>query len=199
MKLSDTDIEKALDDGRLLIEPRPPAARINGVSVDLLLGDRFRLFDYPHEVSGIDLTGDQEDISAATERVMRNVVTLAADETIHLHPGEMMLGATHEVVRLPADLSGWLNGRSSLARLGLMVHITAHAVDPGFHGPIVLEFYNSGRLPLALRPGMKICSISFETLSSPAIRPYNRRVDAKYQGQEGPVASRIFRDSPGES
>ena len=90
---------------------------------------------------------------------------------------------------------GWLDGRSSLARLGLMVHVTAHRIDPGWSGNIVLEFYNSGKLPLALRPMMKIGALSFEVLSRSAEKPYNARVDAKYKGQAGAVASRISSDS----
>ena len=101
---------------------------------------------------------------------------------------------TLESVTLPADLVGWLDGRSSLARLGLMVHVTAHRIDPGWSGCIVLEFYNSGKLPLALRPGMLIGALSFEPLSGPAARPYNRREDAKYRNQQGAVASRIDKD-----
>ncbi len=85
-------------------------------------------------------------------------------------------------------------GCSSLARLGLMVHVTAHRIDPGWSGCIVLEFYNSGKLPLALRPGMLIGALSFEPLSGPAARPYNRREDAKYRNQQGAVASRIDKD-----
>ena len=101
---------------------------------------------------------------------------------------------THESVTLPADIVGWLDGRSSLARLGLMVHVTAHRIDPGWSGQIVLEFYNSGKLPLALRPLMKIGALSFETLSEPCQRPYSRRADAKYKDQRGAVASRIGAD-----
>jgi dCTP deaminase len=98
-------------------------------------------------------------------------------------------------VTLPADLVGWLDGRSSLARLGLMVHVTAHRIDPGWSGNIVLEFYNSGKLPLALRPKMKIGALSFETMTSPAEQPYNARKDAKYKGQNSAVASRISDDN----
>jgi len=101
---------------------------------------------------------------------------------------------TYESVTLPADLVGWLDGRSSLARLGLMVHVTAHRIDPGWSGRIVLEFFNAGKLPLALRPGMMIGALSFEPLSGPADRPYNRRQDAKYRDQQGAVASRIDKD-----
>lgn len=106
----------------------------------------------------------------------------------------MALGVTYESVTLPADVVGWLDGRSSLARLGLMVHVTAHRIDPGWSGQIVLEFYNSGKLPLALRPKMKIAALNFEAMSGKAARPYNKRVDAKYKGQQGAVASRISQD-----
>ena len=116
------------------------------------------------------------------------------DETFVLHPGELALGITLEAITLPDDLVGWLDGRSSLARLGLMVHVTAHRIDPGWSGNIVLEFFNSGKLPLAMRPGMAIGAMSFETLTGPAQRPYTQRDDAKYRGQSGPLASRISED-----
>ena len=99
-----------------------------------------------------------------------------------------------ETVKLPANIIGWLDGRSSLARLGLMVHVTAHRIDPGWEGKIVLEFYNSGKLPLALRPNMVIGALSFEVLSGPAARPYISRKDAKYKHQQNAVASRINED-----
>ena len=104
---------------------------------------------------------------------------------------------THESVTLPDDLIGWLDGRSSLARLGLMVHATAHRIDPGWSGQIVLECFNAGKLPLAMRPGMTVGAINLEELSSPALRPYNKRVNAKYKGQTGALASRIGQDSNG--
>ena len=97
-------------------------------------------------------------------------------------------------MKLPANIIGWLDGRSSLARLGLMVHVTAHRIDPGWEGKIVLEFYNSGKLPLALRPNMVIGALSFEVLSGEAKRPYSSRKDAKYKNQQSAVASRIDED-----
>ncbi|MBF0192507.1 MAG: dCTP deaminase, partial [Magnetococcales bacterium] len=89
------------------------------------------------------------------------------------------------------DLVGWLDGRSSLARVGLMVHITAHSIDPGWDGHITFEFFNAGRLPLALNPGLRIGAISFETLSSPTTRPYGSKPGAKYQGQETPCVASV--------
>jgi dCTP deaminase len=197
MKFSDRDIEQYLESGRIVIDPIPPADRINGASVDLRLGERFRLFDTSYAASVIDLSGARIDIDRQVDMVMRNEIVLGPSDLLYLHPGEMALGATMESVTLPDDIVGWINGRSSLARLGLMVHITAHAVDPGWSGQLVLEFYNSGKLPLALRAGMPICSICFEPLSSPSVRPYNKRPNAKYVGQSGPVPSRIGRDRPG--
>lgn len=140
------------------------------------------------------MSGPKEDVSLALERVMGEEIILADGEAFYLHPGELALAVTLESVSIPDTLVGWLDGRSSLARLGLMVHVTAHRIDPGWEGQIVLEFYNSGKLPLALRPGMTIGALSFEILTGPAARPYNRRRDAKYKGQQGAVASRIDKD-----
>lgn len=101
---------------------------------------------------------------------------------------------TLESVSLPANIVGWLDGRSSLARLGLMVHVTAHRIDPGWEGKIVLEFFNAGKLPLALRPNMAIGALSFEILSGDAAKPYNARKDAKYKNQQSAISSRINQD-----
>jgi dCTP deaminase len=166
---------------------------ISGVTVDLRLGNKFRVFQ-EHAAPYIDLSGPKEQLNLAMESIMTDEIVLKGDEAFFLHPGELALAITHESVTLPADIVGWLDGRSSLARLGLMVHVTAHRIDPGWSGNIVLEFYNSGKLPLALRPLMKIGALSFETMSSPADNPYNVRVDAKYKGQDGAVASRISDD-----
>ncbi|AUH01511.1 dCTP deaminase [Pectobacteriaceae bacterium CE70] len=193
MRLCDRDIERWLDDGRLVITPRPPQERINGATVDVRLGHQFRVF-CGHTAPFIDLSGPKDEVSAALDRVMSDEINLTEKEAFFLHPGELALAVTLESVTLPDNLVGWLDGRSSLARLGLMVHVTAHRIDPGWQGLIVLEFYNSGKLPLALRPGMMIGALSFEPLSGPAARPYNRRQDAKYKDQKGAVASRIDED-----
>lgn len=193
MRLCDRDIEAWLDNGTLAITPRPPVERINGATVDVSLGNQFRVF-CGHTAPFIDLSGPKENISAALELVMSDEIILAEGEAFFLHPGELALAVTLESVTLPDNLVGWLDGRSSLARLGLMVHVTAHRIDPGWQGTIVLEFYNSGKLPLALRPGMLIGALSFEPLSGSAVRPYNSRQNAKYRDQQGAVASRIDKD-----
>lgn len=193
MRLSDRDIIDALDQGKIVVLPRPDNEKISGVTLDLHLGHRFRVFS-SHTIAYIDLSGSREEINQAVEKVMGDEVVLDDAATFVLHPGELALGITAENVTLPDDLVGWLDGRSSLARLGLMVHVTAHRIDPGWHGNIVLEFFNSGKLPLALRPGMSIGAMSFELLSSPAMRPYTKRKDAKYRDQHAPLASRISED-----
>jgi dCTP deaminase len=193
MRLCDRDIIRALNEGRIAIEPRPHDSKISGVSVDLRLGHRFRVFS-SHNTPYIDLSGSREQVNQAVEKVMGDEVALGDDDNFVLHPGELALGVTFESITLPEDLVGWLDGRSSLARLGLMVHVTAHRIDPGWSGNIVLEFFNSGKLPLALRPGMSIGAMSFETMTGPAERPYTKREDAKYRDQSGPLASRISED-----
>lgn len=193
MRLSDKDIEQSINDRKINIVPTPDSSMISGVSVDIRLGNEFRVFK-EHTAPYIDLSGPKDEMQKAMNSVMSDEITIADGEAFFLHPGELALAVTYESVTLPDDIVGWLDGRSSLARLGLMVHATAHRIDPGWSGQIVLEFYNSGKLPLALRPKMKIAALNFETMSSSALRPYNKRHDAKYKGQKGAVASRISQD-----
>ncbi len=193
MRLSDIDIERFLAEGRIAIDPPPAQDFISGVSVDVRLGNTFRVFN-DHTAPFIDLSGPREEVQLALDRVMSAEIYIADGDAFFLHPGELALAVTLESVTLPDDIVGWLDGRSSLARLGLMVHVTAHRIDPGWSGRIVLEFINSGKLPLALRPKMKIGALNFETLTTPAARPYNKRDDAKYRDQQSAVASRISQD-----
>ena len=193
MRLCDRDIIAHLDSGKIDIQPRPESETISGVTVDVRLGDKFRVFQ-DHAAPYIDLSGPKADVQHALDSVMSDEITLSSAQSFYLHPGQRAIAVTHESITLPADIVGWLEGRSSLARLGLMVHVTAHRIDPGWSGQIVLEFFNSGKLPLALKPGMKIGAISFEMLSGAAMRPYNAREDAKYKGQIGAIASRISAD-----
>ena len=192
MKLSDVDIRRALKDGRLEIDPMPEEDDFGSFSVDLRLDVRFRVFEHSQHPF-IDLATTHDSVYAMSERLMREI-KLEEGGAFILHPGELALGVTIERISLPDDMAGWLDGRSSLARLGLMVHITAHTIDPGWDGRITLEFYNSGRFPLALRSGMRICAMSFELLSSPTSKPYRAKKGAKYTGQDTPLASRIDQD-----
>lgn len=193
MRLCDKDIQNLIEQKKIIISPKPDRSMISGVSVDICLGNKFRVFQ-DHNAPFIDLSGPKDEVQAAMNTVMSDEIHIADGEAFFLHPGELALAVTHESVTLPADIVGWLDGRSSLARLGLMVHVTAHRIDPGWSGQIVLEFYNSGKLPLALRPKMKIAALNFETMSGEAENPYNKRADAKYKGQTGAVASRISQD-----
>ncbi|MGB2078785.1 MAG: dCTP deaminase [Vibrio sp.] len=193
MRLCDSDIEKYLAEGKIKITPSPVEESISGLTVDVRLGHKFRVFN-DHGAPYIDLSGKKEDVTAQLDKVMSDEIYIDEDESFYLHPGQLALAVTYESVELPANIVGWLDGRSSLARLGLMVHVTAHRIDPGWSGCIVLEFYNSGRLPLALKPMMPIGALSFEVLSGDAKKPYNKRDNAKYKNQQGAVASRINQD-----
>ncbi|WP_105168062.1 dCTP deaminase [Pseudoalteromonas sp. T1lg23B] len=194
MRLSDKHIKQAIDNQQIIIEPAPSEEMISGITVDLRLGNKFRVFQ-DHGAPYVDLSGPKDQLNEAMESIMSDEIVLQDGQAFFLHPGQLALAITYESVTLPADLVGWLDGRSSLARLGLMVHVTAHRIDPGWSGNIVLEFYNSGKLPLALRPKMKIGALSFETMTSAAENPYNIRKDAKYKGQNSAVASRISADN----
>ncbi len=181
MILSDQDIMKSIESGRLVISPLSDDA-IQPVSVDLTLGNKLRVYR-GEKAWLIDIKHDAEQY---TEIV-------AIDELVPfiLHPGAFALGITAERVELPADLMGRLDGKSSLGRLGLLVHSTAGFIDPGFKGRIVLEFSNIAPLPITLYAGMKIAQISFEELSSPSRRPYGHKsLASKYQDQNAPVASK---------
>jgi len=164
---------------------------IGSFSIDLRLGNHFRAFKH-REYPFIDV-GDSTHIFAMSDNMMESVI-IPDEGAFYLHPGELALGITVERITLPNDIAGWLDGRSSLARLGLMVHITAHTIDPGWDGQITLEFVNVGRLPLALRPQMRICAISFEPLSGPTSKPYRDKKGAKYRHQNSPLSSRIEED-----
>lgn len=198
MRLCDKDIKQHLQQQIIQITPEPKDSMISGVTVDIRLGNKFRVFE-DHAAPYIDLSGPKEEVKKAMESVMSDEILIEEDHAFFLHPGELALAMTYESVTLPANIVGWLDGRSSLARLGLMVHVTAHRIDPGWSGNIVLEFFNSGKLPLALRPKMKIGALSFEVMSDYAEKPYNARSDAKYRDQDGAIASRISDDEKVDS
>jgi dCTP deaminase len=191
MKLSDVHIQEKMQSGEINITPNIGDDQIGSMSIDLRLGNRFGVFK--HVAFPFIDVGMGAGTFAMSEDVMSEI-EIADTESFFLHPGEMALGITIEHVSLADDIVGCLDGRSSLARLGLLVHVTAHTIDPGWDGRITLEFVNIGRLPLALRPGMRICAISFEPLSGPTSRPYSKKRRAKYQHQDSPLPSRIESD-----
>lgn len=193
MRLNDRDILLAMKNGDIVIDPTPAEQRISGISVDLLLGNDFKVFQ-SYNAPYIDLSSKKEEMAETLNQVMGNEIYIPDGDAFILHPGDFAISVTHESVTLAPDIVGWLDGRSSLARVGLMVHATAHRIDPGWSGKIVLEFYNAGRLPLALRPKMCIGALNFERLSSECITPYNARPNAKYKVQQGAVISKITQD-----
>lgn len=188
MVLSDRDIKKSLKDKRIIIAPAPDlTTQLGSCSIDLRLGNLFRIFDhskYPF------IDPYKKDFSPD---ITREVKLKDTDQFI-MQPGDFVLAVTLEKVTLPDDMMGRLEGRSSLGRMGIVVHSTASIFDPGWNGKCVLELGNLGRMAVALTPGMRICAMTFEELSSPSETPYNKRQDAKYVMQEGPIESKIAQE-----
>jgi dCTP deaminase len=184
MVLSDVDVLKALDAGEIQITPFPDLeAQMGACSLDLRLGPEFRVFERAR-TAFIDPRGviDWDSFTS--------VVHVEDDKPFIMHPNELVLASTIESITLPANILGRLEGRSSLGRLGIIVHGTAPLFFPGFNGCAVMELGNIGPMPVALYPGMRICSFTFERLSSPSSKPYK----GKYSGQSGPVGSKLQRD-----
>ena len=183
MLLSDRDLRSELEAGRVGLLPYDPGM-IQPSSIDVRLDRFFRVFEnhrYPH----IDPAEEQPDLTRLVES--------GDDEPFILHPGEFVLASTYEVVTLPDDIAGRLEGKSSLGRLGLLTHSTAGFIDPGFSGHVTLELSNVATLPIKLWPGMKIGQLCLFRLSSPAEHPYGSALyGSRYQGQRGPTPSRSY-------
>jgi dCTP deaminase len=185
---SDRTIREAIAAGRIAIDPFDDAM-VQPSSVDLRCDATFRVFEN-HRYSHIDPKADQPDLTAPIEAT--------AEDPFMLHPGEFVLGSTLEVVGLADDIVARLEGKSSLGRLGLLIHSTAGFIDPGFRGQVTLELSNVANLPIAIYPGMKIGQVSFYQLSTAAEHPYGSPgAGSKYQGQSGPTPSRVHRDFGG--
>jgi dCTP deaminase len=188
MVLSDRDLKKALKTRKIIIKPSPDLKeQLGSNSIDLRLGNTFRVFDYS-KFAFIDPYDKQ-----ATQEVTKEIKVKNGERFI-IHPGDFVLGTTIEYLEVPDDLVGNLEGRSSIGRLGVIIHSTAASIECGFRGNITLELANMGKMPVALYPGMRICSVSFITLTSPAEVPYYKKKKAKYSGQKGPDESRIHQE-----
>ena len=183
MLLSDRDIRKEIDSGRVVVEPYD-AELVQPSSVDVRIDRYFRVFEnhrYPH----IDPSVEQAELTRLVEPL--------GDDAFIPHPGEFALASTYEVVTLPDDVAARLEGKSSLGRLGLLTHSTAGFIDAGFSGHVTLELSNVATLPIKLWPGMKIGQLCFFRLSSPAEAPYGSgAAGSRYQDQRGPTPSRSF-------
>ena len=169
MILSDRDIKTALKQGRIKIAPNPDLKeQLGSCSIDLHLGNHFRVFKhsaYPF----IDLKGPID-----SDKLMKEIV-VPKGESFIMQPGDFALATTIENLELADDLLGRIEGRSSLGRLGIIVHGTASVFDPGWIGKPTMELGNLGMMPVALYPGMRICAFTFEEVSSPVQVPYSKK------------------------
>ena len=185
MVLSDRDIKKELESGRLIVEPLVEDF-IQPASIDVRLGSNFRVFKNSQHAF-IDPCIQQPELTES--------IDVDEDGSFILHPGQFVLGTTLERIVVPDDILGKLEGKSTLGRLGLMIHSTAGYVDPGWDGELTLELSNVCTLPIKLRPGMRIGQLSFERMSSPVERPYgSENLGSHYQGQSGATPSHYLVD-----
>jgi dCTP deaminase len=179
--LSDATIRDLIESGRIVIDPWDPSM-IQPASIDIRLGNSFRVF-HNHRIQSIDLAEPPGDLTEQVE--------IPDDGTFVIHPGEFVLGRTLELVEVPDDIVVRIEGKSSLGRLGLVVHATAGFVDPGFKGTLTLEIANFNSVPIVLRPGLPICQLSFMALDRPAERPYGHpELGSHYYGQIEATESR---------
>ena len=183
MILSDRSLREQIHAGRIVIEPYDPDL-VQPSSIDVRISNLFRVFRN-HTAGVIDV---KRDMTGLTE-----LVEITDDDPFMLHPGEFVLGSTLERVGVPDDLVGRVEGKSSLGRLGLLIHSTAGFIDAGFDGHVTLELANVASLPITLYAGMKIGQVSFMQMTTPADNPYGRGAKgSKYHGQRGPTPSRYF-------
>jgi dCTP deaminase len=182
--LSDATIARLLAEGRIEIDPYDESL-LQPSSVDVRVDRLFRVF-HNNRYPFIDVKVDQEELTELVE---------IDDRAFILHPGEFVLGSTLERIRLPEDLVARLDGKSSLGRLGLLIHSTAGFIDPGWDGHVTLELSNVANLPITIYPAMKIGQISFMQMTEPAAKPYgSAEIGSKYKGQKGPTPSRYFKN-----
>ena len=189
MILSDRDILARLTRSDILITPAPDLdTQLQPASLDLRLGYDFQTFNYTRQalIDPADPT---------TFEQLTSLTQLEDGERFIVHPGEFVLATTLERIEIPLDLLARLEGRSSIGRIGIVIHSTAGYLDPGFKGKITLEISNLGKIAVALYPRMRICQIAFEEMSAPVNSGYGEKHGAKYQGQDAATASRLFEDN----
>ena len=187
MILPDHEIKKLLKEGELIIEPLDdPDLQIQPAGVDLRLGNEFRVFKTMAN-SYIDTKKENRDY---TEKIV-----LDDNKPFIIHPGEFVLGVVKEYIKMPPNLMGAVDGKSSIGRLGIAIHTTSASINPGWEGKFVLEITNMGRMPVALYPNMRIAKLVFYMLSSKCERPYNIRSDSKYNKQDSVTESKIHEEA----
>jgi dCTP deaminase len=186
--LSDKTIKEYLEEGKIVIDSLKDEQQIQPSSVDMRLGDEFKVFKVIRKPY-ID-PKDEDDIAEYMESS-----TVPEGEAFIIHPNEFALATTQEYVKVPDDLVARVEGRSSMGRLGVTMHVTAGYVDPGFEGKITLEISNIGAMPVALYPGQRVCQLVFETMTTPAELPYGHpKRNSKYMKQLKPESSRVKLD-----
>lgn len=186
--LSDKTIKEYLKEGKIVIDPLKDEQQIQPSSVDMRLGDEFKVFKVIRKP--YINPKDEEDIAEYMESS-----TVPEGEAFIIHPNEFALATTQEYVKVPDDLVARVEGRSSMGRLGVTMHVTAGYVDPGFEGRITLEISNIGAMPVALYPGQRVCQLVFETMTTPAELPYGHpKRNSKYMKQLKPESSRVKLD-----
>lgn len=187
MLLSDRDIKNELKVGNIILKPKPNLdIQLTSCSVDLRLGEEFRIFQHS-SVPFIDVNKEIPDS-------LTKLVKADGKKGFVVAPGEFVLASTLEWIELADNIAARLEGRSSLGRLGILIHATASLIPPGWRGNLVLEIGNISRIPVILHPKMRICALSFEYLTSKSDVPYYKKKGAKYINQKGAVASRIDRE-----
>lgn len=188
MIFSDRDIKRLIHEGRIKVDPAPEyEVQLGSCSLDLRLSGEFSLFEY-NRFPYVDIRNPHQ-----TDHT--RLIHVADGEPFILHPGSFVLAVTIERLELADDIVARLEGRSSLGRLGIIVHATASIIDPGWRGRVVLELANHGSMPVALYKGVRVCSVTFEAVSTPVEHPYWQKAQAKYANQEGLIPSRIAEDS----
>lgn len=189
MILSDKDIKEMLENGEIKISPMPDlAVALGPMSIDLRLGHQFMVYKRT-EQPYIDVK------EPATFENLTSLLNKQNHEPFTIHPGEFVLATTLESVEIPNNLAGRLEGRSSLGRLGIVIHSTAGKFDPGWKGNLVLEISNIGLVPVRVYPEMRVCQLLFEQLSSETTQPYTQRAKSKYRYQNSPIGSKITTDT----
>ena len=178
MILSDKDIRKALQEKRIIVKPKPDlATQLGSSSLDLRLGYHFRVFKHRKQPF-------VDPLDPVTTAGMTEEIVITKNDPYVIHPNEFVLGSTLEWVEWSNDLAARIEGRSSLGRLGLVIHSTASHIDAGWRGVLTLELRNIGMVPILLHPKMRICQLMFEPLSSPAEQPYYLKPGAQYHSQK---------------
>lgn len=184
MILSDADIQQAIKKKLIVIRPSPDfKIQLSSCSIDLRLGNEFLVYQYTQ--------GPFIDIKKPIPKSLTKKIIVRENQQFVIQPGEFVLGTTLEWIELSDEIAARLEGRSSIGRLGIIIHATASLIPPGWKGKIVLEIANIARIPVALYPGMRICALSFEKVSSKVIVPYYKKKGAKYLGQKEPLPSKI--------